>query len=872
MKKTLFYIAAIATIVASCAKQEIEETVSSEPTVKPSNQITIIASVDQTKTTMDGSGNFSWQGSEQIGVAEDGYTDVYAFDVANAAAGTFTGTKDGDLKYAVSPKSFISNVAADGVSYKITLPTTYTGYVSGTTNDIMIAGAPEKVGDDYKFTFKHAASLVKFTYENVPVGTSGFKFTADVNITGSFELTSTSNVTLTTPGTGGKTVTIMLASAVTELNQTLEFYVPVPVGTIGSFRAVLLTGSGTSVVEIAGTAKSKTADIVLNRCDVFVTPTITLANTMDILTFGFTGIDTSGSYEEWSDKAGTSTVVYAGQSYPNASNYIQIRDTSPSGIVTTSSSKKVKKISVNWNTKTSDGRTLTIYGSNTAYTSGSDLYNPSTRGTELGTIVYGTSTSLKVPSSDYYGYIGILASGALYMNELDIVWEEGKDPSNLSWSKSTGTATLLTAGNTTDLPSLTNPRGIELSDITFATSNASVATINASGVVSFVGEGTAKISATYSGDTYRPDKVEYTLSVTDSRDVASTPTFSPAAGEIAKNGTVTISSLTTGSTIYYTVNGDTPVVGGPTTVAGTEGEAEATVTIDVAKTVKAIAVKSTHKTSSVGSASYTITGEKVTLDDPEDVTVTNINPTTFAGTWTKDDAASDYEWVISTASTEGAIVKTGDGVNVIAEGTTGTSGVSLSGSTYTVNKTGLTLNQATAYYLYVKAIGTGSYNSSVHYSSAKKAYLIIDGSQLTSTATTAATDAEYSDITLTFSSGAKQQSSSGGNRFSTAAAILIGQSGAYINNSKEALPGSITKFEIFANSGGSGKVTYGIKFSATALAAYGTGATTYTVSKPSGNTIYDASAKLATNTKYFWFQVTNANNAQVQFRITYIPD
>ena len=182
------------------------------------------------------------------------------------------------------------------------------------------------------------------------------------------------------------------------------------------------------------------------------------------------------------------------------------------------------------------------------------------------------------------------------------------------------------------------------------------------------------------------------------------------------------------------------------------------------------------------------------------------------------------------------------------------------------------MNQATAYYLYVKAIGTGSYNSSVHYSSAKKAYLIIDGSQLTSTATTTATDAEYSDITLTFSSGAKQQSSSGGNRFSTAAAILIGQSGAYINNSKEALPGSITKFEIFANSSGSGKVTYGIKFSATALDAYGTGATTYTVSKPNGNTIYDASAKLATNTKYFWFQVTNAYNAQVQFRITYIPD
>lgn len=33
--------------------------------------------------------------------------------------------------------------------------------------------------------------------------------------------------------------------------------------------------------------------------------------------------------------------------------------------------------------------------------------------------------------------------------------------------------------------------------------------------------------------------------------------------------------------------------------------------------------------------------------------------------------------------------------------------------------------------------------------------------------------------------------------------------------------------------------------------------------------VYDCSSKLATGTKYFWYQVTNANNSQVQFRITY---
>ena len=430
MKKTLFFFAAIATIVASCAKQEIEETVSTEPTAKPSNQITIIASVDQTKTTMDGSGNFSWQASEQIGVAEDGKTDVYPFVLANAAAGTFTGTKDGDLKYAVSPKSFLSNVAADGVSYTITLPETYTDYVSGTTNDIMIAGAPEQVGDDYKFTFKHAASLVKFTYENVPVGTSGFRFTADVNITGSFELTSASNVTLTTPGTGGKTVTIMLASAVTELNQNLEFYVPVPVGTIGSFRAVLLEGSGNNTNEIAGTLKKKTADIELNRCDVFVAPTITLSNTIDILTYAFTGLAADGTaYTAWSNKTGTTGVVYAGSTAKNNAKvvhrYIQLtnRESSPySGIVTTSSNRLAKKVCVTWATEqaTTTGRTITVYGKNSAYDSVADLYDDEKKGTEIGTIVKGTNEKLTI-STDYK-YIGLLAGGALYCDEIDITW------------------------------------------------------------------------------------------------------------------------------------------------------------------------------------------------------------------------------------------------------------------------------------------------------------------------------------------------------------------------------------------------------------------------------------------------------------------
>jgi hypothetical protein len=77
-----------------------------------------------------------------------------------------------------------------------------------------------------------------------------------------------------------------------------------------------------------------------------------------------------------------------------------------------------------------------------------------------------------------------------------------------------------------------------------------------------------------------------------------TPTFSPAAGTYTGPQKVTISTTTSGATIYYTTNGTTPttsstVYKGPITVSKTE-------------TVKAISFFSGWTSSSVGSAAYTI--------------------------------------------------------------------------------------------------------------------------------------------------------------------------------------------------------------------------------------------------------------------------
>ena len=131
---------------------------------------------------------------------------------------------------------------------------------------------------------------------------------------------------------------------------------------------------------------------------------------------------TGNSYTDFSEKTASSTAVYAGNS---ATSYgaIQLRsDKSTSGIVTTSSGGKVVSITVTWDSKTNTARKLDIYGKNSAYTSATNLYSSSTRGTLLGSLQYSATPNTLTISGDYE-YIGIRSnSGALYADEIKIVW------------------------------------------------------------------------------------------------------------------------------------------------------------------------------------------------------------------------------------------------------------------------------------------------------------------------------------------------------------------------------------------------------------------------------------------------------------------
>ncbi len=145
---------------------------------------------------------------------------------------------------------------------------------------------------------------------------------------------------------------------------------------------------------------------------------------VDVLNNANTINETTTNYSAWSNVKSNSDAVYAGNSAGDNLS-IQLRtNNSNSGVVSTTSGGKVTKVVVEWNVKTSDNRTLDVYGKNVAYTAASELYGEN-KGTKLGSLLYNVSsvTTTELTIDGDYEYIGIRSnSGALYLSKIEITW------------------------------------------------------------------------------------------------------------------------------------------------------------------------------------------------------------------------------------------------------------------------------------------------------------------------------------------------------------------------------------------------------------------------------------------------------------------
>lgn len=284
------------------------------------------------------------------------------------------------------------------------------------------------------------------------------------------------------------------------------------------------------------------------------------ADITDELTNSAIGI-TGTSYSDWSGKSFTSNAVYAGNT---AGNYqtIQMRtNNNNSGIVSTASGGKIKSVTIVWNKNTAyspsaanpQTRSLEIYGSNTAYTAASDLYGDN-KGTLLGTSNYVTDENNKASMEETitvtgdYAFIGIRSkSGALYLDEISIVWESTaatKQDAGLSFAETSVSAIL---GNSFTAPTLTNPNNVS---VEYSSSSPEVATVNAStGAITLVSAGTTTITASVpESNTSYKGAASYVLSVANVVTIANAQAAEKGTA-VCVEGTI-VASAANGAVLY----------------------------------------------------------------------------------------------------------------------------------------------------------------------------------------------------------------------------------------------------------------------------------------------------------------------------------
>ena len=140
----------------------------------------------------------------------------------------------------------------------------------------------------------------------------------------------------------------------------------------------------------------------------------------DVITKDKLQVQELNGYVSFTNQSITSSAVYAGNIYGNV-DYIRMRNTDNSGIITTTSGGKIKSITIVWSTDNMPGRTIDVYGNISAYTSTKNLYDKKKRGDLIGTI---TQSETSIENIEGYSYIGIRASnGAVYLDEIRITWE-----------------------------------------------------------------------------------------------------------------------------------------------------------------------------------------------------------------------------------------------------------------------------------------------------------------------------------------------------------------------------------------------------------------------------------------------------------------
>lgn len=451
MKKVIYSLSIMAVAaIAFVGCNKVESIESVEPEIQEEGiPFEFYATSIDTKTTNSDTKTY-WASGDEVNLfhaVKDAsvYTSDGAFTAASAGANvSFTGTLGAAVTdgtdydwYAIYPyNSKVSTPANTGTLGYLTVGSSKSGHQtqSGNSNMDHIAGTNYPIAGTAKavtapatpsISMSHLTTVLAVKVTNktaAPITITDVSFTGTEDIVGTYYIDFVSDpVVFTNSGASyvGNTAALQVSGgAAIAVDANATFYLAVKPFTApadGTITlAVTATGNGTQTInKVLASAVSFEAGKI-NTLNFNYTKAVP---TYDELTLTWTGVSGS-SYTAWYKVGGYSGTKYAGNS-AGGNDAIQLRNGSNSGIVATASDSYFTKVAVSWNSSTTDGRTLNVYGWNAPYSGTSDLYDDNMAGTLIGTIKKGTSTELTIP--DYYEYIGLRSGdAAMYLDEIDV--------------------------------------------------------------------------------------------------------------------------------------------------------------------------------------------------------------------------------------------------------------------------------------------------------------------------------------------------------------------------------------------------------------------------------------------------------------------
>ncbi len=372
----------------------------------------------------DDYGKVELSGSTITATPNDGYRVKAGDDGYTVTSGTATVVNNGDNTFTVTPEEDCTvtinfeAIPIHTLAYEVSPAAAGTVELSATSvREGSTANATAAANAGYKFTgwsISGTGAVISDAEDNPVTVTMG---TADATLTANFEAVTTYAISWSVNGN--------ITTENVEENTDINFQnAAVPAGCSKVFVGwAESTVAETDDAPAFVTSATATADKTYYA--VFANEIVTTTEKEDNLTRETTGVTkNTTSYSTWNYSQTTSGAAYSGNS-AGGNDAIQLRsNNNNSGIVSTTSGGKIKKVTVSWNSETSAERTLNVYGSNTAYTAASDLYG-NNAGTLLGTIVIGTSTELTI--TDNYTYVGVRSnSGAMYLDNITFTWQSGE--------------------------------------------------------------------------------------------------------------------------------------------------------------------------------------------------------------------------------------------------------------------------------------------------------------------------------------------------------------------------------------------------------------------------------------------------------------